>query len=190
MKKVILVHGWDGSPEKDWFPWIIGELKNKGFEVVAPYMPDPEHPHISTWVEYLANVIKEYDKETIFVGHSIGCQTIMRYFEFQNTKAKAAIFVAGWFNLMNMSKYEEEIAKPCIETPINYEKVKNCLSSIKVVLGVNDKWVNLEETKKQFEQKLSAEIITVHNAGHFTTDDGYLEFPYLIEQIDKLESDS
>ncbi len=187
MRKVILVHGWDGSPEKDWFPWVTGQLKSKGYDVIVPSMPNPESPEIDAWVTYLANEVKEYDQETVFVGHSIGCQTIMRYFEKQTTKAKAGIFVAGWFNLTNISDWEQAIAKPWIETNINYEKVKNgFLKPIKVILGDNDKLVPYQETAQQFKEKLNAEIIMVPNAGHFNPSDGYNEFPKLIELIETL----
>jgi uncharacterized protein len=187
MKRIVLVHGWDGSPEADWFPWVIDTLKSKGYEVLAPYMPNPEVPDIDAWVTYLANEVKVYDENTIFVGHSIGCQTIMRYFEHQNTKAKGAIFVAGWFNLVNLENEDsEKIAEPWIKTPINTGKVKDNLGSTVAILGDNDQWVPLEETRKAFEDLLDSKVIVIPNGGHITEDDGYGEFPELIKQIEAL----
>jgi len=29
MAKIIIVHGWDGSPKHGWFPWLKNELEKK-----------------------------------------------------------------------------------------------------------------------------------------------------------------
>jgi esterase/lipase len=36
MKKVFIIHGWDGYPEEGWFPWLKKELEKKGFSVFVP----------------------------------------------------------------------------------------------------------------------------------------------------------
>jgi predicted alpha/beta hydrolase family esterase len=30
MKRVIIIHGWEASPESNWFPWLKNELEKKG----------------------------------------------------------------------------------------------------------------------------------------------------------------
>lgn len=184
MKRAILVHGWDGSPDEDWFPWAQKEFQNRGWEVISPRMPDSESPRIESWLKELNKMAADYDEETLFIGHSIGCQAIMRFLENQNKKAKGAIFVAGWFNLVNLEDEEAEaIAKPWIETPINTIKVRENLGFSIILLGDNDLWVPLAETQSAFEQKLGSKVIVVPNAGHFTSDDGYTELPDLLKLI-------
>ena len=51
MKRVFIIHGWEGFPEEGWFPWLKNELEAKGFEVHVPNMPDSEHPRIQKWAE-------------------------------------------------------------------------------------------------------------------------------------------
>ena len=48
--KAFLIHGWEGYPEEEWFPWLKKELKNRGFQVQVPAMPNPEYPKIEKWV--------------------------------------------------------------------------------------------------------------------------------------------
>lgn len=106
----------------------------------------------------------------------------MRFLETVDTKVGGAIFVAGWFDLQNLeTTEEEEIAKPWIETPIDYEKVKAKLARSVVMLSDNDPYVPYEETKKDFEARLGSETITVSGVGHFTSDDGFGTFPQLLE---------
>src|SRR3989344_1578451 len=69
MKRVIIVHGWDGHPEEGWFPWLKDKLEKKEFQVQVPTMPKPGEPKINLWVSRLAKVVGNVDKNTFFVGH-------------------------------------------------------------------------------------------------------------------------
>lgn len=77
MKRVFIIHGWDGNPDEGIFPWLKKELETKGFQVCNPAMPEPLKPQIDEWVKFLAEQVGTPDKDTIFFGHSIGAQTIL-----------------------------------------------------------------------------------------------------------------
>lgn len=79
-KRVFIIHGWDGFPEEGIFPWLKKELQNRGFLVFNPSMPEPSRPQIETWVKFLEKQVGIPDENTFFFGHSIGAQTILRYF--------------------------------------------------------------------------------------------------------------
>src|SRR3989344_5502047 len=153
MKKVIIVHRWSGGPEDDWRPWLKGELEKLGCQVLAPAMPDTEEPEIGKWVGNLAGVVNGAggpDEETYFVGHSIGCQTILRYLETlpAGKLVGGAIFVAGWFKLENLEDEETAaVAKPWLETPIDLNKVKNILPKSTLFISDNDPFDRFEENK-------------------------------------------
>ncbi|MHB8860541.1 MAG: RBBP9/YdeN family alpha/beta hydrolase [Minisyncoccota bacterium] len=186
-KRIIIVHGWDGSPTGDWIGWVTEGFQKKGYEVVIPEMPDTGAPVIKKWVAHLRSVVGAVDENTYFIGHSIGCQTIMRFLETVDAKIGGAIFVAGWFDLKNLEDEEsEEIAKPWIETAIDYARVKANLAETVVILGDNDPFVPYEETKKAFEARLGAKVVTIHGAGHITSDDGFGPFPKIIDIFDAI----
>lgn len=105
MKRVYIIHGWDGYPEEGWFPWLKSELDKKDYKVFVPQLPDPGNPRIHNWVPALAKLVENPDKETYFVGHSMGCQAIARYLETlsKNTKVGGAVFVAGFFKTSQRS---------------------------------------------------------------------------------------
>lgn len=46
MKKIYLVHCWDGTCEDGWYPWISNELKKLGIDVIRFNMPNTDHPTI------------------------------------------------------------------------------------------------------------------------------------------------
>ncbi len=183
MKKAILVHGWDGSPDEAWFPWLKDKLEARGYQVEAPSMPETGEPVIEKWVPYLKNVVGQSDRGTCFVGGSIGCQTIMRYLETlpQRVKVGPVVFVAGWFTLENLEGPESEaIAKPWIETPIDLAKVRSHLTKLVCFFSDDDPWVPLEKNRAKFEQELGAKVIVQQGKGHF---DELTELPEVLGEL-------
>lgn len=120
----------------------------------------------------------------VFVGHSIGCQAIMRYLEkINNIKIGGVIFVAGWFNLVNLSGEEEwKIAKPWLEIPINLNKVKQTTNNFVAIFSSNDSWVPLKD-QNIFKEKLGAKIIIEKDKGHFSGEDGIKNLPSVLNSI-------
>lgn len=166
-KRVFLVHGWGGSPENSWFVWLTKELQKGGFEVYAPKFPDSENPQIDEWVSTLEDAVGKSDKDTYFIGHSIGCQTIMRYLEKVNVKVGGALFIAGWFYLGNLEESEMPIAEPWTSTSIDLQKVRKNIGKVVVMISANDPFGFASENAKIFKKELGAEVIIKENAGHF-----------------------
>lgn len=184
MKRFIIVHRWSGGPQDDWRPWLSSELLKLGHEVILPSMPDTDIPVIEKWVNNLAEVVGTPDKDTYFVGHSIGCQAIMRYLEIIDTEVGGAYFVAPWFKMTNLEDEEvEAIARPWIETMVDFKQVKKVCPNIKAFISSNEPYGYIEENKWILENKLEAQVTILENKGHFTEDDGCTEFPELLELI-------
>lgn len=184
-KRVFIVHGWDGYPNEGWFPWLKKELAERNFEVVVPAMPGPAEPKIEVWVSHLSKIVGYVDGNTFFVGHSIGCQTILRYLERLPAlkKVGGAVFVAGWFTLSDLETEEEKIiGKPWIETPIDFEKIERHTQNFFAIFSDDDEVVPISN-KEIFEQKLGAKTIVEHGKGHFSGTDGVTELPAVLETI-------
>ena len=128
MKKVFLVHCWDGTSNDGWYPWIEQELKKYNVEVIRFDMPNTANPTIEEWISTLNEKVDKIDEETYFMGHSIGCQTIMRYLETkETTKIGGILFVAPWLDLLPEAVEDEDsynTAQPWLNTPINFDKIK------------------------------------------------------------------
>lgn len=169
MKKVYLIHGWGGSSDSEpWFSWLREELSKNKIKIYSFDMPDTDNPRIDSWMSFLQKNIKDIDEETYFIGHSIGCQTIMRFLETLNENKKIAgcVFVAGWFNLNNQSEEEMQIANPWIETKINFDKIKKHTNNFLVILSDNDPYVPLSDGNI-FRNKLNAKVIIKPDEEHF-----------------------
>lgn len=185
MKRVFIIHGWRGTPYNHYHKWLKSELEKLGFEVFIPAMPDTESPVIEKWIAHLSEVVGMPDKDTHFVGHSIGCQTILRYLETISTPIGKTVFVAGWFDLEDPEDELKGAAEPWIKIPIDFVKVKKVLSRSVLLISDNDPYGAFEENKKKFAE-LGSKIVVLHNAGHITSEDGYKELPEALEEFKNL----
>jgi len=184
-KRVFIIHGWDGYPEEGWFPWLKSELEKRGFVVQVPAMPNPEEPKIETWIPFLSQLVGRPDENTFFVGHSIGCQTIIRYLQTlpEGAKIGGAVFVAGWYDLRNLKTGEEKrIAGPWVNEPRDDKKIREAINHAIAIFSDNDPFV-MPENQESWKDKVEAKIIVEHNAGHFREEDGFRELPVALEAI-------
>ncbi len=187
-KRVVIVHGWFGNPKENWKPWLKSQLKRQGFKVIVPQMPEPHAPKISKWVSKLKKVAGKSDMNTYFVGHSIGCQTIMRYLEILNPESKigGVVYVAPF--LISMTNLPEKkmvaIEKPWINKPINFKKVSNHGPSI-AIFSDNDYYIP-KENIGLLKRKLKSAIIIEHKKGHFSTKDKTKKIPIAVKAIQRL----
>lgn len=184
-QRIFLVHGWGGSPRNDWFPWVKVSLMKKGYEVIIPEMPETEHPKINPWVNNLSIVVGDPLTTDIFIGHSIGCQTILRYFEKlnNNQRVESAVLIAPWWFLVLDENEDQADADPWLNSFINFENVKSKAKKYICVFSDNDPFVPLAKNIKFFKQNLNPEIITKEKCGHFTESDGFLKLEFLPELI-------
>ena len=184
--KVYLIHGWGGNSKGDWFVWLEKELEKRGIKVEAPDMPETWTPTIKKWVGKLNEIVKA-DEETILVGHSIGCQAVMRYLEQlpEKKKVKVAILVAGWISLTEETldeEYTKEIADEWLNTRLDFDKIGNNAEKFIIINSDNDPYVELSDAEI-LEKELEAEKIILHNKGHIAGEDGVKEFPILLNKI-------
>lgn len=188
-KRVFIVHGWDGTPKANWFPWLKKELEIKGFEVYVPQLPDPGNPRIYNWVPKLAKTVGKADEQTYFVGHSMGCKTITLYLESlpKNIKIGGAVFVAGFFKRVTGldGPGVPETIKHWLGAPIDFKKTKSHLAKSITIFSDNDPYVPLDN-QDDFHNKLCSKIIIEHQKGHFNEAAGITKLPIALESLLKL----
>ena len=185
MNKIYIVHCWDGTKDDGWYPWLDKQLSNENNIVYRFDMPNTTSPDINEWVSFLDSKVESLDENTFFVGHSIGCQTIMRYLKTKNMcKIGGILFVAPWLELLDFAIEDEEsynVAKPWLNTKIDFEKVKQFTNNINCIFSDNDYFVSLDQ-KDKFEKLLDANTIVVSGKGHISQDDGVYELKEILEE--------
>lgn len=187
MKRVFIVHGWDGFPEQGWFPWLKRELERKNFTVFVPQLPKPDEPRINSWVPKLQEVVGMPDEQTYFVGHSMGCQTIARYCAAlsEGTVVGGAVFVAGFFKRLTNLEDDDivrDVADEWLKTPLDLKTVRaHCKKSI-AIFSDNDPYVPVDN-KNDFAGLLGSKVVVEHGKGHFNASIGTIELPIALESM-------
>ncbi len=184
MKRVYIVHRWGADSTSDWIPWLREELESNGITVTSPDMPDTNSPTMDVWISFLSSLVSNPDGETYFVGHSIGCQAILRYLSGlpDNTVVGGAVLVAPWTKLTNLESGSENIAKPWLETPIEWDNAKSHSKNFTVIYSDDDKYVPIENAEI-FEEHLNARLILDSKRGHFTEEDDVTQLPIVLKEV-------
>ena len=188
MQRVFIIHGWEGNPEKDWMPWAKEELTKKGYQVIVPDMPDSANPRVETWIQKIKEVVGTPQPTDILVGHSIGCQAILRYMETmpEGTRFGKIIFIAPWVTLTEEATPSDEdklLMKSWTEDPVDYAMIRGMAGVWTAVFSDDDPWVKYDDNYKIFEEELGAKIILKTGLGHFSAEDGVGPIPFLLELI-------
>ena len=50
-KKVFLIHGFQGTPNGGWRPYLMSELEKQDIYACSLSMPKPHEPILSEWLE-------------------------------------------------------------------------------------------------------------------------------------------
>ncbi len=183
MKRAFVIHGWEGSPESNWLPWLKTELEQRGFDVTVPAMPETEQPVKAVWLKTMQDLIKSPDHNTYLVGHSMGCQAIQRYLESLEGEVKigGAVFVAGWVNdPMWEGRNEEEtkVVHDWFDVPKDYEKIKSHCKKFISIFSSDDPFI-LKSNWEEAKNIIGSEVMVFENRGHFEGK----ELPEALENI-------
>jgi uncharacterized protein len=191
MKRVIIVHCWDGYPEYCWYPYVKKELEARGFRVEVPAFPETAKPKLDQWLPMLKEIVGNPDEDLYLIGHSLGCATIMRYLESlgESETVGGVVFVAG-FSDVDDPKLDFEEIKNFFETPLDLEKIKSkSKNGFVAIQSDDDPFVDLKYAEI-FKEKMGAEVIIKHQAKHFAgADEGEeacLVLPEVVQSIEKL----
>lgn len=178
MKKVFIIHGFEGSPNSAWIPWLMSELKTLGIYASSLTMPTPNEPQKVEWVEEIRRCIDKSPEDEIFlVGHSLGCAGILNYLQSEGSKKVCGtILVSGRCQKSNNPKIEE------FYTSFDFKKIKSMSESFIVIHGDKDDFVPVENADI-LSEKLNVEPIIVKDAGHFTTGEGWRSMPLVLEKL-------
>ena len=189
MNKIYIVHCWDGTKDDGWYPWLDKELSNDNNKIFRFNMPNADAPKIEEWVSFLDKQVDLLDSNTYFIGHSIGCQTILRYLQTKDVcNIGGILLVAPWLDLLEEAIGDEEsynTAYPWLTEEIDFMKVKQFTTNITCIFSDNDYFVSLEQ-KDKFQKLLGANIVIVHNKGHICQADGIYELEEILAAADKL----
>lgn len=187
MNLCVIIHGWGGTPNEGWLPWLKTELESRGWEVIAPQMPNANKPQLEEWLEKLDEVVGEPDQNTYFVGHSLGCYTFLKYIERLKPEQKigGGVMVAGFAGNL---KHNIHVLQKYYETGLNYDKIKLHSGKYIAIASERDDYVHIQSLD-EFAEHLGAITVVNNNWEHFSGSEGITELPDALTAILEIASE-
>ncbi|NOW04677.1 RBBP9/YdeN family alpha/beta hydrolase [Clostridium beijerinckii] len=181
---IYVIHGYTSSSKSEWFPWLKEQFKDSSIKVSVPDMPDSGDPHLEPWLNHLHKCIMDIDENTILIGHSLGCITVLHYILEKNVRIKGAILVSGFINKNPMDEQTEGLQE-FVDSPLDVARIKSLIPKRIAITAIDDDIVPTEATQK-LAKELDANLIILESGKHFIARDGYTKFPVLLNEIKKL----
>lgn len=152
--------------------------------MIIPQMPNPAKPKKQSWVKALRKVAGKVDENTIFVGHSLGVITILRFLETLDRRqiVGGTISVAGRIVKRETFHPLNHFFIP----PLQWKKIKNNGKFIGIY-SADDSVVSLRDAQ-EFKKNLRAKLIIEKNRGHFSHEDKVFKLPSLLKAISDILS--
>lgn len=106
VKRFVLLHGYTGTPERNFFPWLKALLERYGYEVIVPALPNTKNPTIAEQVEYVLKNIS-LEENTALLGHSMGGAVALKIAEIKKlAKLILVDAVSSPIRVTRQTKYE------------------------------------------------------------------------------------
>lgn len=182
MNKAIILHGTSNNSGGNWIPWLKKQLKNKGWTVWTPDLPNADEPNMKTYLDYLSlHQPFKIDSDTVLIGHSSGAVAVLGLLQSlpTNTKVAKAILVSSFHTDLNWDKL-----KQLFNIPFDFAKIKNKTKEFIFIHSDNDPYVDISEAEYLVD-KLSGQLRLIKGQGHFNLEvsSKYKEFPKLMAII-------
>jgi len=178
-KKVFLVHGFEGTPNGGWRPYLMRELEKHDIYTCSLSMATSSAPILSDWLSEIKRHVDNNPNDDIYlVGHSLGGTTILRYLEqFSSSNLKGVVIASAPCHQNSNSKIAD-----FLRTDFNWSVMKNKVQKVVVIQGDNDPYVPMADAE-EIAKELGGELIIIPNGQHLNGSAGYTELPEVLSVI-------
>ncbi len=182
MQRVVLIHGYTGHSQNNWFPWLSHKLAAQNIEVIIPHLPHPNKPQLEEWLAHLDTLELGKPSELYMVGHSLGCATILQYAARLpvGQQLAGAVLVAGFAQSIGIADIDNFLTIAWDDA-----KIRSSIDKLVAFNSDNDPYVPLL-AGKHLHKRFGGEFIQVAGAGHFNRRDRFSEFPVLYDKVKEL----
>jgi predicted alpha/beta hydrolase family esterase len=180
VQRVVVVHGYEASPDANWFPWLQDALEAEGIAVTVVPLPAPDAPEETVWEDAVSAALGVPDAATVVVAHSLGVVTVLRVLAAleEPWELGGLVLVAGFTEpLEALPELDGFLA-----TEVEVERVATSIGDRTVIRSDTDPFVP-PAASDDLARRLNARLQVHPGAGHFMTDDGVTSLPTLLDLI-------
>jgi predicted alpha/beta hydrolase family esterase len=182
--RIVVAHGFNAHPGKNWFPWLVSQYRPG--VVAVPALPDPTAAQLDAWVATLSDALGTVDDDTIIVGHSLGGITAIRTLERlpRPWSLRGLVLVSGFAEAVpGVAKLDHFTAEP-----VDAGLIVHSVRHRRLLASDNDTEIVPAMTAR-LAQLLDAPLLTVPGAAHFSEKTGVVSVPELLPILDGMLGD-
>ncbi|OHT15487.1 hypothetical protein TRFO_02792 [Tritrichomonas foetus] len=171
--RVIMLHGYKGTPDNGWFSTIQRQLNQHGINFTSPSLPDPANPNYDNWKKSILELLlQDNENDFLIVAHSLACFAILKIFdEIDNIillkKIKHVILVAPVVSYM-------EKFSVFTNYQFQWNNLQHIFATFDIFYSIDDTYVPEIDMKRFIERFPDKKKINYHEKstyGHFMQDD-------------------
>jgi predicted alpha/beta hydrolase family esterase len=182
-KKAVLLHGTDGTPDANWFPWLKAKLEAAGYEVWVPQLPDCHEPNRDTYGDFLFG--NGYDfTDSLLIGHSSGAVEVLNLLmDKRCPHIKMGVMVGAWAGGIPNGYPSDctQFARLFPRWGFKWRHIRANADKLAFLHGGDDPYCPVEQAVT-LATKLKAPIQLVPNGGHLGK--GFSELPQVWQIIE------
>jgi predicted alpha/beta hydrolase family esterase len=171
MKKVLILHGREGTPKSNWLPRLSKELEKKWLETIIPKLTNTNYPVYEKQYNDIKNIkLKSWD---LIVWHSLGCKLAINFIEKNNISWIDVILVAPVYNNLVNELWKELFwdafsnLEFYVNIENNFKNINKLNNNYTIFLSDNDKYINKLSAKKYYWSLKNIKFIELKNKWHF-----------------------
>ena len=182
----VLLHGYTGRNDKNFFPWLKAELEKCGATIQVPQLPNTDNPVVIDQMNYVLKNIK-FDENTVLVGHSLGGLVAMKVLEKISKPIHKLILVAP-ATLKQFYEPGEDINHKTgkqkafigsFDYQFDFGKISQ-QAKTKIILQDDNDTPSRVPSMQFIAEKIQAQLYnTVANKNHFRAE----QEPFILEKI-------
>lgn len=182
--KMYIFHGTMGTPSGNWFPWLAQQGTSLGLEVATPLLPTPQGQTLDGWLSAFTAQCGDTDKDSIFVGHSIGAVFCLRLLERLSHGVRGSVLVAPPHQNLGLAEYDGLNAS-FVEGSFQWRDIKERAGELSLMVSDNDPYVP-QGHFSFYARGLGVTPTVIAGGGHLNAESGHLTLPPILSFVERV----
>ncbi|MEK7156560.1 MAG: class I tRNA ligase family protein [Patescibacteria group bacterium] len=145
VKRFVLLHGREATPQDNFWPWIKAELESKGYEVQIPTLPNTNEPNDKEQADYVEKHCT-LDESTAIIGHSFGGIVALRLLE-RGHKVQRVTLVSAPVSGKFLDTKVRASVTAAAKKGFDYKKIQKAAKGFVVMYDTTDKIVPVSDAQ-------------------------------------------
>lgn len=172
MKRAVILHGTDGSPDINWIPWAKSQLELRGYDVYVPQLPECHTPNRFTYDEFLRRSGWDF-RDNLLIGHSSGATAMLNLLSADWFPAVDTVILVGTFlnedKVSGVEWYESGQFDQLFPESFDVDKIRSKAREFVLIHGTDDPYCGYD-TAEDFCRQLDGVFVPVEGGRHLSGD--------------------